>query len=42
MVEVVVLLGSFVALCMVGMPVAYTLGLAAISARSGSTCRWRR
>ena len=30
MIEIVVLLGSFVALCMVGMPVAYTLGLAAI------------
>ena len=30
MIEVLVLLGSFVALCMIGMPVAYTLGLAAI------------
>ena len=30
MIEVLVLLGSFTALCMIGMPVAYTLGLAAI------------
>ena len=30
MTEVLVLLGSFVVLCMIGMPVAYTLGLAAI------------
>ena len=30
MTEVLVLLGSFVLLCMLGMPVAYTLGLAAI------------
>ena len=30
MIEVLILLGSFVALCMIGMPVAYTLGLAAI------------
>ena len=30
MIEVLVLLGSFVVLCMVGMPVAYALGLAAI------------
>jgi tripartite ATP-independent transporter DctM subunit len=30
MIEVLVLLGSFVVLCMIGMPVAYTLGLAAI------------
>ncbi|MDP1740763.1 TRAP transporter large permease [Polaromonas sp.] len=30
MIEVLLLLGTFVVLCMVGMPVAYTLGLAAI------------
>ena len=30
MTEVLILLGSFVLLCMLGMPVAYTLGLAAI------------
>jgi len=30
MIEVLVLLGSFLVLCMIGMPVAYTLGLAAI------------
>lgn len=30
MIEVLLLLGTFVALCMIGMPVAYTLGLAAI------------
>ena len=30
MLEVLVLLGSFLVLCMIGMPVAYTLGLAAI------------
>ena len=30
MVEVLILLGSFLVLCMIGMPVAYTLGLAAI------------
>ena len=30
MIEILVLLGSFVVLCMIGMPVAYTLGLAAI------------
>ena len=30
MIEILILLGSFTALCMAGMPVAYTLGLAAI------------
>ena len=30
MIEILILLGSFTALCMVGMPVAYALGLAAI------------
>jgi tripartite ATP-independent transporter DctM subunit len=30
MIEVLILLGSFVVLCMIGMPVAYALGLAAI------------
>ena len=30
MTEVLVLLGSFFVLCMIGMPVAYALGLAAI------------
>jgi tripartite ATP-independent transporter DctM subunit len=30
MIEILVLLGSFVVLCMMGMPVAYTLGLAAL------------
>ena len=30
MIEILILLGSFVALCMIGMPVAYALGLAAI------------
>ena len=30
MIEVLILLGSFLVLCMLGMPVAYTLGLAAI------------
>ena len=30
MIDIVILLGSFVVLCMIGMPVAYTLGLAAI------------
>ena len=30
MIDVAILLGSFVLLCLVGMPVAYTLGLAAI------------
>ena len=30
MIDIVILLGAFVVLCMIGMPVAYTLGLAAI------------
>jgi len=30
MIDILILLGSFLVLCMVGMPVAYTLGLAAI------------
>src|SRR5215213_7140585 len=30
MIDIVILLGTFVVLCMIGMPVAYTLGLAAI------------
>ncbi len=30
MIDIAILLGSFVLLCMIGMPVAYTLGLAAI------------
>ena len=30
MIEVLILLGSFIVLCMIGMPVAYALGLAAI------------
>ena len=30
MIEILVLLGAFVVLCMIGMPVAYTLGLAAL------------
>ncbi len=35
MTEILILLGSFTALCMIGMPVAYTLGLAALIA-----CLW--
>src|SRR5678809_958766 len=30
MIDIVILLGAFVVLCMIGMPVAYSLGLAAI------------
>jgi hypothetical protein len=40
--DTLVLLGSFFVLMMLGMPVAYALGLSAWWARSGSTCRWTR
>ncbi len=40
--DAIVLLGAFAILCAIGMPVAYTLGLAASSLPSGWTFRWRR
>ena len=40
--DILILLGGFAILCLIGMPVAYALGLAAISPRSGSTFRSRR
>ena len=40
--DTLVLLGSFFLLMIVGVPVAYALGLAALVGACGSTCRWTR
>ena len=40
--DALVLLGSFFGLMIIGMPVAYALGLAALSVRCGSTSRSTR
>ena len=36
---ILILIGSFTVVCMLGMPVAYALGLPRFSARYGSTSR---
>ena len=40
--DILVLIGSFTVVCLMGMPVAYALGLAAISPRCGSAFRSKR
>ena len=40
--DILVLIGGFTVICLLGVPVAYALGLSLSWRRSGSTCRSRR